>query len=128
MAQDLQGTASRAPDWDPSSESRLELVINPAISSLLGRLADHEKNEAVSCLTGMREARRFVFDRAEERWILASNTNSVRYLPCPAGTIALWHSHPRLVGVRPEHLCYLSDVDISTALNRRAPPVQIVQV
>lgn len=124
-AQEIRAAGTTERDWGAAA---LQLVISPDVSKALDRLADHQTDELVRCLEGSREGDHITIDRAEEPQIITANHGAVRYQPCPRETLALWHTHPPISGLRPEHLCYLSTVDIATALNRRAPPVQIVQV
>jgi proteasome lid subunit RPN8/RPN11 len=124
-AQEIRAAGMAESDW---AAAALQLVISPDVSKALDRLADHQTDEQVRCLEGSREGNQVTIDRAEEPQIITASRGAVRYQPCPRETIALWHTHPPISGLRPEHLCYLSTVDIAAALNRRAPPIQIVQV
>ena len=111
-----------------AAPARVRMVIAPRVFDELGTLADRSKTETVRCLMGGREGDTLMIDVALAPRILESTEGSVRYESCPRSTIALWHNHPAIRGIEPEHSCYLSQVDIHAALGSGAPPVQIVQV
>ncbi len=121
------GPASFPPPTVETAAGPLRLAFVDGILSALNHLADKKKTETVRCLLGGMRGGQLVIDLAVEPKIFKSDLGSVSYQSCPMATVALWHNHPRVSGIEPEHLCYLSRVDIQTAL-RQTLSVQIVQV
>lgn len=117
-----------------------ELVIDPALLTRLQTLAEGLRQEIVLCLSGPSRgdtayARDFVMPVPR----LSTPTRS-SFDPCPRGTLASWHNHPRaggsliLAGGRPRRvdqaraarrLCVLSETDIHTAARLRHPFVVV---
>lgn len=116
-----------------------ELVIDPPLLTQLQTLAEGLQREIVLCLQGTIRgetavAREFVMPVPR----LSTPTRS-SFDPCPRGTLASWHNHPRVGELAraagpprtpaPEsvsrQLCVLSETDIRTAARLRHPFVVV---
>lgn len=116
-----------------------ELVIEPALLTQLQTLAEGLQREIVLCLQGTIRnetavAREFVMPVPR----LSTPTRS-SFDPCPRGTLASWHNHPRVGDLARargpwrtaapanavRQLCVLSETDIHTAARLRHPFVVV---
>lgn len=125
-------------------EPPTRLVIEPELSAKLRLLAAGLHTEVVLCLHGTTRgdtARATDFSMPEPR---RSSSRASASLPCPRGTIGVWHNHPlvkyaapgsagwspiplRRSSVQPLDLCTLSEQDIQTA-DRVGYPFAVVAV
>lgn len=116
-----------------------ELVIELPLLTRLQTLAEGLHREVVLCLTGRVRGATAIIDGFDMPTPRLSTPTRSSFDPCPEGTLASWHNHPRLAGVIPvaaaspfdsgderaRRLCVLSQTDIRTATRLRHPFVVV---
>lgn len=131
---------------EPERPSRL--ILHPGLLARLQTLAAGLHSEIVLCLTGSVQGATAVATGFVMPEPHLSDADRASFGPCPQGSLAIWHNHPREGGPRatapghseyaspppkgdpnasPRDLCALSGTDIRTAA-REGQPFVVVAV
>ncbi len=118
-----------APPDDGATSPGLHLVVAKHVTEQLGALADTLTVETVRCLIGITRGKSAVIDMVWEPPVSEPTQSGLGSHGCPLATIAVWHNHlPAIHPRTSEEACFLSEAEISDALEGGRAPIQIVQV